>query len=582
MFPQKKYWFYLFLIKIILFPTVIYAQNIPNPSDADLIQPHRENLPNLETQPSLPPIDQLFPTPENNPSTRPSLNDIPGEIKVENFNFEGNTAFSDEELKELVKNYLNSPLSFAQLIEVQEIITNYYINHNYISSGAYIPPQSLKTISTDDQGIKTVKEIKIEIIEGLISEINIEGLWRLDPNYITSRLEFASQPPLNQENLLKSLQMLQIDPLIDSISAELAAGVRPGESILDVKIKEADASSLRLNLDNQRSPSVGSVRRQIEFNHHNFLGWGDRLSVAYVNTEGSNSLDHLSYTIPINAQNGTFAFYHNRSDSDIIETPFNILDIQSKSVNYEYTLRQPLFQTPTADVAMGLTASWQESKTSLLDIPFPLSRGANDQGETRIFALRFFQEYTQRNQTEVFALRSQFNFGFGAAFDSIINDTEPDSEFMSWRGQAQYLTLLNPETILLFRTDLQLAQDALVPLEQFSAGGALSVRGYRQDVLLADNGLFASAEIRTPIFKIPQWDTQVQLTPFFDFGTVWNSDQTPLQTQTISSVGLGLRFSVGNLLNARLDWGIPLVNVPDRGDSLQENGLYFSLEYLPF
>ncbi len=581
MFKPHFYLFYLLLIEIFLFPTLVSAQNIPIPQEADLIPPHSDTLPEIQTPPTLPPLDQLFPPTDTTPTpSQPSLEDIPGEIKVQQFDFEGNTTFSDEDLSKLVKDYLNKPLSFAQLIEIQEIITAYYISNNYISSGAYIPPQSLNTIETDINGVKTVEKITIEIIEGSISEINIEGLWRLNPNYIKKRLENGSQAPLNQETLLTSLQMLQLDPLIETISAELAAGVRPGESILDVTVREADASSLRLSLDNQRSPSVGSVRRQIEFNHNNFLGWGDRFSIAYLNTDGSDSLDHVSYTIPINAQNGTFGFSHSRSDSDIIEAPFNILDIQSKSVNTEFTLRQPLIQTPTEDFAIGITSSWQDSKTSLLNIPFPLSRGANDLGETRIFALRFFQEYTQRNEREVFALRSQFNLGLGGAFDSTINESEPDSEFLSWRGQAQYLTLIGTESILLFRTDLQLAKEALVPLEQFSAGGALSVRGYRQDVLLADNGLFASAEFRTPILKIPEWDTVIQLTPFFDFGTVWNSDEIALETQTISSVGLGLRFLVGDYFNARIDWGVPLVSVDRRGDSLQENGIYFTVEFL--
>jgi hemolysin activation/secretion protein len=577
------YLFFLLLVKISLFPSLVKAQNVETPQGGDLIQPHRETFPEIQTPSPLPPLDQLFPSPDPSLSpSQPSLENIPGEIKIKRFEFEGNTAFSDEELSNIIKDYLNQPLSFARLIEIQEKITTHYISNNYISSGAYIPPQTLNTLETSPDNIKTVEKITIEIIEGSVSQINIEGLWRLNPNYVKERIEIGSQTPLNQERLLTSLQMLQLDPLIETISAELAAGIRPGESILDVKVREADASSARLSLDNQRAPSVGSVRRQIEFNHNNFLGWGDRFSVAYLNTDGSDSLDHVSYTIPINAHNGTLGFSHSRSESDIIEAPFNILDIQSKSQNYEFTLRQPLIQTPNQEFALGLTSSWQESQTSLLNIPFPLSRGANDQGETRIYALRFFQEYTQRNEKEVFALRSQFNLGLGGAFNSTINNDEPDSSFLSWRGQAQYLTLLGSESIFLLRSDLQLAQQPLVPLEQFSAGGAVSVRGYRQDLLLADNGLFASAEVRTPILKIPQWDTTVQLTPFLDFATIWNSDQAPLETQTISSVGVGLRFLVGNIFNARLDWGIPLTSVERRGNSLQENGLYFTLEFFPF
>jgi hemolysin activation/secretion protein len=71
--------------------------------------------------------------------------------------------------------------------------------------------------------------------------------------------------------------------------------------------------------------------------------------------------------------------------------------------------------------------------------------------------------------------------------------------------------------VLLLKADLQLANDALVPFEQYSVGGQLSVRGYRQDNLIGDNGFFSSVEIRTPILRIPAWKTTLQITPFKDY-----------------------------------------------------------------
>lgn len=47
----------------------------------------------------------------------------------------------------------------------------------------------------------------------------------------------------------------------------------------------------------------------------------------------------------------------------------------------------------------------------------------------------------------------------------------------------------------------------------------------------------------------------------------------------LSAVGIGLNFSAGDSFNARLDWGIPLVEINNRGDSLQENGIHFSINY---
>jgi hemolysin activation/secretion protein len=120
------------------------------------------------------------------------------------------------------------------------------------------------------------------------------------------------------------------------------------------------------------------------------------------------------------------------------------------------------------------------------------------------------------------------------------------------------------------------------------------VRGYRQDALLTDNGAFVSAEVRLPIYRSPQRQTVLQLTPFVDAGTTWGSSQrnNPDEPNTLVSVGVGLRLQLsdaegGSLrdhrLTARLDWGIPLVDISQEGESSwQENGVYFSIVSNPF
>ncbi|MBD2692306.1 ShlB/FhaC/HecB family hemolysin secretion/activation protein [Anabaena catenula] len=532
-------------------------------------------LPNPQPLPenTLPPLEDLFPKTEPNPLIpQPSFDQIPGKITVIKFEVIGSTVFSPKELAKLLEPFTKRPISFAELQQVQETINQLYVQRGYITSGAYIPPQELQDGT-----------VKIAVIEGEVESINISGLKRLQPGYVRSRLGLGTKTPLDQNRLLLALQMLQLDPLIAGLSAELAAGSRPGVSVLEIKVREKDAFSTQISIDNQRSPSVGTVRRQAQINHNNLLGFGDRFHVGYTNTDGSNSIDDLSYTVPINPQNGTIGLSYSRTNTNIIEEPFNVLDIQSASRNYQITYRQPLYQTPNQEFTLGITGSRQESETSLLNEPFSLSPGANDQGETRISAIRFFQEYTQRDNVQVFAVRSQFSFGIDA-FNATNNDSAPDSQFVTWRGQTQYLRLLTPDTTLVLRSDIQLSDRPLVALEQFSAGGQQSVRGYRQDYLLADNGLFASAEVRTSILRIPKLETTLQVSPFFDVGTVWNhsSSDVDIKQQTLTSVGVGLRLLVGENFNAKIDWGIPLLNVEKSGNSLQENGLYFSVEYKPF
>ncbi len=532
----------------------------------------QERLPEQEFRESLPSLEELLPNLESpNDPQQPESFDIPETITVRGFQVIGSTVFSAQQFEEWLAEFTNKPISFAQLLQAQEIVTQQYVEEGYLTSGAYIPPQTL------ENGI-----VKMQVIEGSVEEINISGLQRLRPGYLRSRLALAAKTPLNRDRLLEDLQVLQLDPLIQNLSVELAAGIRPGSSILDVQVVEADAFNAVARIDNQRSPSVGSIRRQAGFTHRNLLGFGDRLNFSYINTEGSDSLDNLGYTFPINARNGTLGFRHSRTDSNIIEDPFTLIDIVSESQLYEVSFRQPVRQTPTEELALGLNFTHQNSQTFILgDIGFPLSNGADDNGITKVSALRFIQEYTNRSNQQVFALRSQFNLGFDAFNATVNSGSTPDSQFFSWRGQGQYLRLLAPDTTLLVRSDVQFSGGPLVPLEQFSIGGGASVRGYRQDALLADNGVFASVELRKAIATIPQWDTTFELAPFLDFGAVWNhkDSESTVTTNQLWSVGIGLRIAVGNALDARLDWGIPLEDLETTGDTLQENGVYFSVEY---
>jgi hemolysin activation/secretion protein len=315
------------------------------------------------------------------------------------------------------------------------------------------------------------------------------------------------------------LQLLQLNPLISNISAELSAGTRPGQSILEVQVTEAQSTKLQATIDNGRSPAVGSFRRNIQLNEGNLFGIGDRLSFAYTNTDGSNAID-TSYSLPLNPRNGTLNFGYGTTSSSIIEPPFDRFNIKSEARYYDLTLRQPIIQTPSQEFTLGISASRLESETSLLDEPFPLSFGADEQGRTRISAVRFFQEWTLRDTEQVIATRSQFNLGVGA-FDATINQDRPDSRFLSWQGKAQWLRLLAPETLLLLRGNVQLSTTSVLPLEQFSLGGVQSVRGYRQDLLLADNGAFASVEVRLPVLRVADWNGVLQVAPFADIGSTW-------------------------------------------------------------
>jgi hemolysin activation/secretion protein len=497
-------------------------------------------------------------------------------FQVKHFVLQGSRVFDQVQIDAITQEFLNRDISFADVLQARSRIIDLYVSKGYITTGAYVP----------EQDIETGGDVIIAIVEGRIEAIQIKGTQRLNPSYLRSRIFLAAEPPLNRDRLLQGLQLLRLNPLIQNLSATLEGTPRPGRSILTIEVQEADSFDVQASVNNGRSPSVGTLRRGVQIIESNLLGFADSLSLAYSNTQGSNALD-LSYTVPLSPHNTTLSFSYGTSKSSVIEDPFDILDITSKSRYYELTLRQPLHESPTSELALGLTFSRRESQTKLgfANIgPFPLSTGADDQGRTSIAALRFFQEWTQRSNKQVVAARSQFSLGLNA-FDATHNAETPDSSFFTWRGQAQWVRLLgnDPEALVLLRADMQLADRSLLSIEQFGLGGFDSVRGYRQDALLTDNGLFASIELRLPVARIPHWDSTIVLTPFLEFGHGWNHDfRLNPDSNTLLSTGLGVRWRVGDRFLARIDWGIPLLDLETEKRTLQEQGLYFSLLWHPF
>ena len=579
-------------------------------------------VPNLEATPDIPPQDinppshvpQTTPKPsqpaedllKQAPSPPNTTPEVPESITVTGFEFTGNKVFSPDELvQKLAKTFAtdltitHKSISLSRLLQIAAEVASIYHNKGYRTSGAIIniPLETRKNrkgkviievIEGKLEGKPKVIALKVIEDESGKPKVIARDGGRLD-NYVRSRLGVEPKEPLNVDDLQEALQLLQLDPLIESISATLSAGSDTGKNILEVKYLAAPTFNPQVFLDNGRSPSVGSFERGVLLRKANLLGLGDGISLGYINTDGSDRLD-VSYELPFNASNGSLRFNYVQNDSNVVEPPFNDLDIESESRYYELTLRQPVIRSikerTFQELAFGLTGFWRENESSVLGMPFPLTPGASDDGETSIFALRFLTDWTLQNAQEVIALRSEFSWGLDA-FNSTVRrqipnvEEIPDSQFFAWRGQAQWVRIVDEETSLLIRANAQFA-GVLLPSEQFSVGGLGSVRGYRQDQLLTDNGLFTSIEVRRTILRISEGQGRLQLIPFIDYGRGWNSSQkTNPEPNDLVSVGVGLQWQQGDNFTARLDWGIPLVDADSRNRTWQENGILFTVQWNP-
>ncbi|MEO1093879.1 MAG: ShlB/FhaC/HecB family hemolysin secretion/activation protein [Cyanobacteria bacterium J06638_28] len=476
---------------------------------------------------------------------------------------------------------VTAPLTLtpSQLLQASDAIEQCYIRAGYVNSGTFIAETEL---TNAEDGT-----VEISVVEGQLEAINVDinraGPFALRPSYVESRLRNAIGDPFNLDELVDAVRLLELDPLINQISTELVPGTRTGTSVLNTTVTQDDGFDITLFLDNDRSPSVGSFRQGVALSQANILGIGDRFSFGFNRTEGSRELN-LGYTVPINARNGLLGFNFTRSNSEVIEEPFTILDIFSTSRTFEFSYRQPLILTPTQEFALSLRASRRTSQAEFLEgingepIPFP-GTGADEEGRTRITALRFGQEWISRDEQQVIALLSEFSFGLDL-LDATIQPVGPDARFLLWRGQGQWVRRLG-DALFIARGNVQLSDRPLLPNEQFSFGGQNAGRGYRLNTLLRDNGWFLSGEVRVPVFRDEEDDLVVQIAPFLDVGGGWNNDDDFPDTLFLTSTGLGLILDVSDRFSARLDWGVPLSDFDTEGNSLQDSGLYFSIRMTP-
>jgi hemolysin activation/secretion protein len=520
---------------------------------------------NFELKPLTPPSLQL---PE--PVPLQDENKISSKIRVlvKKIRIEGNTVFSDKELSELISHYENREITFEELLAVRQKLTLLYINKGYINSGVVIP---------DQQVVDGV--IVLRVIEGRLSEMEIDGIKYFSTGYIERRLENASLPPLNVNILRETLQILQQDSQIKRINAELSPGVVPGDSILRIMIEEEKPYKVSINFNNNQSPSVGSYRGDIMLSYANLFGVGDKIRGDFGITEGTDDIS-FNYSIPVTSRDTTLAAHYQKSESTVIDEEFELLEIQSETESYGLTISRPFFRTTFEEFVLSLTGEVRRNATFLLGRPFSFTD--IDDNVTHLSVLRFSQEWIHRSSTQVFALSSNFSLGINA-FNATISDTGADGEFFLWIGQCLWMQKWSDSDVqTLFNINTQLADDSLLPMEMFPIGGMNSVRGYRENQLVRDNGVVSSFELRLPVVRNKQREVIVQFVPFADFGWSWNTKKETPNPKSIQSIGAGIRWRIFKNMHFSIYAGYPLREIENSGDDLQDEGIHFQLNWKVF
>ena len=247
--------------------------------------------------------------------------------------------------------------------------------------------------------------------------------------------------------------------------------------------------------------------------------------------------------------------YSSIMHSEIIDGPFDDLDIKADSETAGVKLVHPFSRDPANLFSMSLTGEWWRSKTYLLGSGFSFVEGPDD-GVAKATVVRAGADWSTRSARSVFAASMHVSVGLDVLDSTQAQGNAPDGNFVSTRLRAQWARRVDfLDSQFISRFDGQFANRALLGMEQMTLGGRWSIRGYRENTLIRDNGLIGSLEWRVPIFVEAAGRVVLEVGPFVDLSYSWNTNRGEIGPNELNSAGLGLNWRPLDRVHFEVYWG---------------------------
>lgn len=486
----------------------------------------------------------------------------PAAVYVAHVAVSGNSRVSDDEIRPLAQGLEGRHVEIAEIETLRHRLTRLYVERGYISSGAVFGDPLLV------DGV-----LNLKIVEGQVGDMRVAGLGGLRRAYLSDRL-VESGAPLHLPTLQERYQMLLADPLFERIDLSVQPGLAPGEAVLDVGVVRARPWDLVLFADNHRSASTGEMQAGVLGRVRNLTGLGD---AADLQLRAASGGEHLSggWSVPLGSGATRFSARFETGDARIVEAPLDDADVRSRVRGSEVSFEYDLLNGLDRRAGIGVSYGERSARASLFGAPFSFSPG-DDDGLSRVRVWRLSQSFSQRTPSTALALRSIFSAGRSNAVPVAGIDPErlPERDFLHWSGQVHGVWRpVGSPWWLQARVALQKAQDRLAALERFAIGGHATVRGYRENSLVRDNGYAGAIELHWRPDRLPDW-----LDPFLfhDRGAAWNRNEASAH---LRSIGAGVAVASG-AFRGELVWSHAIdPRVASAERRLQDRGIHLAVSY---
>lgn len=471
-------------------------------------------------------------------------------LTVSRFEFKGNTVFSNELLTGLVKGYTAKPVTLAQVYEAADKITDYYVREGYNLTSVTLPPQKI----TD--GV-----VQLEILEGRIAAVNVEGNRRYNDEQITRNLgSFKSGQVYRGAEVESGLYRVNSLPGL-SARAVLRPGDNYGTSDLLIKVTEK-VWTASLTGDNFGRESLGEYRGSLSAAVNNPFRFEDQLQGIFLNTDGGRlQYYYLGYNVPI-ASSGVRLGLSYGEGQFVVDSGTPGVDVEGKNKTSRLSLDYLFADSRVDTLGVGLAAVNTQANADLTGTQI------NDTDIT-LFELSGFHNHSFKNlAASQLSLVLASDLGQG---EDTAGPSETTKQPLRAELDAQFLYPIHGQLSAYLRGNIVHSSEYLPQVTQASIGGPSNVRAYPAAEVRGDRSIFGSIGLRQGLRAgRSEWG----LRAFADSGRVTDLDDgvSPERSETLSSAGVGLDFGMplgAARISAKVDWSFAL---DDHSDGYRSDG----------
>lgn len=527
---------------IVASTTALYLQAADRPNIGDVLK--EVTPPKIEKKKELlPPLEQ---TKEFETSYKDGQ-----KVEVKKFLISGANNMNNAELKNIVKPYEEKMLSFKQMQEIANLITEAYKTKGYFVAHAYIPMQNLQK----QNGV-----LKITVIEGEYGKFILENRSDVQDSILQGHLEsIKKSKTISQKSLERGLLLINDTPGVKIVQTQIKPGDEVGSSDFIIGAEATAQYNGYVIADNYGSQYTGKHRVMGGVDINSPFQIGDKLTVSALSSEDMGLLNgRVAYGFPLH-QNGLRAELSYSKTTYELGSNYKNLDALGYADSVVANFSYPYIRSNEENLETYLTTSYNKMKDEIQATSTKVEKNTL----TATLGAKYsknaivFDKQTQSN-IDISLTTGKLTFKDEADKQNDENGAKTNGNYskinIELENRINFLEKYQWKNSL--KLQYALGGKNLDGSEDMGIGGSNGVKFYPSGEQSAENGYIYNTEL---LYSLPTYNgINSTVSFFYDAGRVYMSDNISNEkAKTLQDLGVGYYGSYNDFfLNLQLAYNI--------------------------